>query len=368
MSDMWDEIEEAFEEMADAFEEAQASNGGIGEPVEDVDPVLQDLSVDVEGQPEFAIPEVRDTVEGIEEAVESLTEVFGDDAIENVEFWERVDEGTDVEMPREPIIPPNVVEPGEDLTAVDIIEGTDHTEIVEPRENEGEVNLPLDPSDIDPPDVDAWTNTLAQIRAIDQQLDALERNQNTLAAAVEQVQARTEELAGDLERLENAPADPNADEEARAEARESIVEQIQLGEQLVEEAQAQIAQIEQRGSNIRGDRNEYRGHAEATFEAVLASGDEEMIEEYQNAYRGYRLRGPGDVPFRPDVVRHVISIMNRAQSRGNIPAPRQGVIDRIIKVWESDPEDIEAAINLLDLTREVRDTPDGLSLSRLTGL
>ena len=366
MSNPFEEVAEAFEEVADAMEEATEESPLMDDEEQEGDPEVSDLSVDIGDQPEYTFPSVRETAEEMDMALAALEDAFGTEMLSTEGFWAAFSDEADVDIPRGGLVPPSM-ESDDGPSPIDIIQATDPETVAEKTPGEGEVDAQTDAGDIETVTEDRFTQALSQVRSLDQKLDRLDEAQVALGGAQGAIGEQLEALQEDRDTVEGRMGEPDTDDELLAEAMSEIDEQMQVGMELIEEADHKIERIQERGEALLSDRNEYRGEVKALYQAAQQSGDDGLVGELTTAYRGYRLRSPQDVPFRPDIVRHILSRMRTYQSRGQLPVEAERLVEDVIKVWEYDPETVEAGLGLLRVTGEVWVQPDGLTFSPLTG-
>lgn len=366
MSNPFEEVAEAFEEVADAMEEATEDSPMVDDEEQVGDPEVADLSVDVGDQPEYTYPSIRELAEDMDMALGALEDAFGSEILGTEGFWATFSEETGLDIPRGGLVPPSM-ETDEGPSPVQIISQTDPSTIVEKTPGEGQVDAVTDPSEVENVTEERFTNTLSQLRSLDQKLDNLDEAQSALGTSQGAIGTQIEALEDDMSTVEERLGDPDTDDELLRDAMGEIEEQMQAGVELIEEADQKIEAIQERGESLLSDRNEYRGEVKALYKAAKASDRPALLDDLTTAYRGYRLRSPMDVPFRPQVVTHILSRMKTYRSRGQLPADPERLIEDVTGVWEHQPEEVEAGIGLLTVTGELWVTDSGLKFSELTG-
>lgn len=368
-----DPTNSATDDIADALEDTQeALTGNVetsaftSDEEPEGDPVLQEVSVDVGDQPEFSFPSLRERAQEFEEVLREMEESVGATTLATPAFWEILDEQTDADIPRGGLTAPSM-DDGGGPSPVQIIEETNPMLVVEKTPGEGEVETTTDPSEVERVTNESWTAALSQVRQLDNDLGALDEARLNLSGAQSSIAERVEQLQKDREALAEAIEEggPNADQ--YAEAMEEVEAQTEAGVGLIETAEEKIETIKDRGEDLLSDRNAYRGEVKAMYKYALSDETGVSAEELSRTYRGYQLRSPNDVPFRPEEVRHVLSVMNTFSSRGQLPVSRDQVVERVTETWGHDLDRVQGAIQLLTITGAVWETGEGLRYSPLTG-
>lgn len=353
MTGSFEEIADAFGELADTLEKATTKTGLPDDEIVTEGPEVPELNIDVPGDPEYHFGSMQELARVYDTTVKNLEATVPDEVLEDATFWAFIAERAGVDGLLLPLQRP--FDDGDDSgpSVKQVIIETIVADVASVEPNEGQVERPTSAEEVDKATEQRFIEALTNVRSMDQKLDNLEEARSNLTSALGVAGKQLERLVEDREKLQDALERGQGDIGLMRELLDEVEKKIEDTRQTAAIAEEKIDRIDSRASDIVADRNEYRGYVDALITEARTNEDSPLHGNVEEVYRGYRIRSGDDVPFRAQVVKHVLVMIQVRNNRGDDWVSQQYLVDRGQDVYGYSREEIAKAVNLLLTTGEL---------------